>query len=53
MTRKGVEFLLDKARTVQKNSPEILRPIEKFFDVDLQERLHNDRYWRDLCYDSY
>ena len=53
MTRKGVELLLEKARTVHRNNPEILHPVEQFFDVDLQKRLYDDRYWRDLCYDAY
>ncbi len=53
MTRKGVELLLEKARAVYKNNPEILQPVEEFFDVDLQKRLYEDRYWRDLRYETY
>jgi 4-hydroxy-tetrahydrodipicolinate synthase len=53
MTRKGVELLVEKARTVYANNPDILQPIEEFFDVDLQKRLYNDSYWRNLCYESY
>jgi 4-hydroxy-tetrahydrodipicolinate synthase len=53
MTRKGIEVLLEKTRTVYKNNPGILHPIEEFFNVDLQKRLYDDRYWRDLCYETY
>ncbi|MFH0848932.1 MAG: 4-hydroxy-tetrahydrodipicolinate synthase [archaeon] len=51
LTKKGLEIVLNVARTVQENTPEILRPIERFFDVDLDQRLCDDRSWRGLSYD--
>ncbi len=51
MTRKGVDVVLNVAREVYEKSPEILEPIERFFDVDLSERLYNEKYWKGLTYD--
>ncbi|MEM4246220.1 MAG: 4-hydroxy-tetrahydrodipicolinate synthase [Candidatus Bathyarchaeia archaeon] len=53
VTRRGLEDLLNKARRVYENSPEILRPVESFFDVDLGERLYKERFWQGLSYDGY
>jgi len=51
MTKKGIQVVLNVARTVYEKTPEILEPIEKFFDVDLGERLYNESSWRGLTYD--
>jgi len=51
MTRKGLDVVLKAAREVYEKSPEILTPIESFFDVDLSERLYDEKYWRGLAYD--
>ncbi|MEM1589956.1 MAG: 4-hydroxy-tetrahydrodipicolinate synthase [Candidatus Bathyarchaeia archaeon] len=51
MTRKGLEVVLRAAREVHEKSHEILDPIENFFDVDLSERLYNEKYWKGLTYD--
>ncbi|MEM4643378.1 MAG: 4-hydroxy-tetrahydrodipicolinate synthase, partial [Candidatus Bathyarchaeia archaeon] len=50
MTKKGLEKVLDAARRVYENSPEILKPVEDFFDVNLQDRLYNEKFWKDLSY---
>ena len=50
MTKKGLETVLKTIRTVYERNPEILEPIEKFFDVDLGERLYNEESWRGLTY---
>ncbi len=50
MTKKGLETVLKVARTVYEETPEILKPIEGFFDVDLGERLYNEASWRGLTY---
>ena len=50
MTRNGLEVVLANARKVYENNPEILRPIEDFFHVDLKERLYNEKYWQGLTY---
>ncbi len=51
MTKKGLETVLNAARTVYERTPEILEPIERFFDVDLSKRLHDEKSWRRLYYD--
>lgn len=53
MTKKGLQVVLEAARAVQQNAPEIFSPIAEFFGVDIQERLSNEANWRDLCYDGY
>jgi len=50
MTKQGLQTVLKAARTVYEETPEILEPIEGFFDVDLGERLYNDASWRGLTY---
>lgn len=50
MTQNGVQAVLVNARKVYETEPEILEPIEKFFDVNLQERLYNERFWQGLTY---
>jgi 4-hydroxy-tetrahydrodipicolinate synthase len=53
MTRKGVQVVLDAARKVHKDSPEILEPVGSFFGVDLEERLNSDKFWSGLYYETY
>ncbi len=53
MTDKGVQVVLEVARTVQKNTPEILAPVAEFFGVDIEERLGNEANWKDLSYEGY
>ncbi len=53
MTRKGMDKILSAARTVQKASPELLKPVGDFFDVDIDERLNTPVYWESLTYDGY
>jgi 4-hydroxy-tetrahydrodipicolinate synthase len=50
MTQNGLEVVLANARKVFEKDPEILAPIEDFFDVSLQERLYNERLWQGLTY---
>jgi 4-hydroxy-tetrahydrodipicolinate synthase len=51
MTRAGLEIVLQAARNVYEVHPEILKPIEDFFDVDLMDRLNNPKYLGGLYYD--
>ena len=50
MTKKGLETVLNVARTVYEKTPEILEPIESFFDVDLSKRLYDKMSRRGLTY---
>jgi 4-hydroxy-tetrahydrodipicolinate synthase len=51
MTRKGLHILLEATRKVYENNPWILEPIEDFFDVDLSQRLYEEKFWKGLTYD--
>ena len=50
MTKTGIDMVVNAARTVQKNNPEIFAPISEFFDVDIDERLNNPVYLEGLYY---
>jgi len=51
MTKNGLQVILAKAREVYEKNPEILRPVEEFFDVDLSKRLYEEKFWQGLFYD--
>jgi 4-hydroxy-tetrahydrodipicolinate synthase len=53
MTHNGLQTVLDAVRKVQASAPEILQPVAEFFDVDISERLENEKYWEGLAYTSY
>jgi len=53
MTPNGLNVVLDAARKVYGNTPEILQPVADFFNVDIGERLENPVYREGLCYESY
>ena len=53
MSQNGVNAVIEAARQVFTNSPEILRPVEEFFNVDIGQRLENPENWADLYYESY
>ena len=51
MTKKGLQVVLEATRKVYSSTPEILEPIEAFFNVDLSDRLYNEKFWKGLTYD--
>ncbi len=51
MTKKGIKVALSAIRKVHEKNPEITKPLEDFFDVDLDERLYKKKYWKKLTYD--
>ena len=53
MTQNGLQTVLAATRKVQTTAPEILQPVAEFFNVDIAERLENEKYWEGLTYDSY
>ena len=53
LTPNGLKTVLDAVRSVQATAPEILQPVAEFFNVDLGERLENEKYWKGLAYSSY
>jgi 4-hydroxy-tetrahydrodipicolinate synthase len=50
MTRSGLEVVLTAARKTYESNPQILKPITDHFDVDLKERLYNEKYLEGLFY---
>ncbi|MGD6852728.1 MAG: 4-hydroxy-tetrahydrodipicolinate synthase [Candidatus Bathyarchaeia archaeon] len=50
MTRGGVEVVLASARKVYEANPQVLEPIADFFNVDLKDRLYNEKYLEGLYY---
>jgi len=50
MTRAGLEVVLVAARKVYETNPQIFLPIADYFDINIQERLHNERFWQGLTY---
>ena len=50
MTHAGLEIVLTNARKVYATNPSVLQPIADFFDVDLRERLFNEKFWQGLTY---
>jgi 4-hydroxy-tetrahydrodipicolinate synthase len=52
-TQNGLKKVLDAAKQVWKNNPEILQPIQDFFSVDISERLNNSQNLNGLAYEKY
>jgi 4-hydroxy-tetrahydrodipicolinate synthase len=50
MTHSGLEMVLANARKVYENTPAILQPIADYFEVDLKDRLYNEKYIEGLTY---
>ncbi len=52
MTPAGVLIVREALKTVWKLNPEILKPIEDFYGVNIEERLKDDSIWDGLCESS-
>ena len=52
VTYHALQFILEQARIVYENSS-LFKPIEDFFDLNIQERLYSDKYLKGLYYESY
>jgi 4-hydroxy-tetrahydrodipicolinate synthase len=50
MNRPGLAQVLENARTVQENDPEIFSPIGSFFKVDITQRLEDRSVLKGLAY---
>jgi 4-hydroxy-tetrahydrodipicolinate synthase len=53
LTQKGVNVVLEAARKVHANAPDILQPVADFFNVDIGQRLENPENWEGLYYKNY
>ncbi len=52
-TKNGLDVVLNAAKTVWKNNPEILSPAAEFFGVDFDARLNDSSSWQGLAYEGY
>ena len=50
MTKKGFDIVINTALGVQADNPWLFRPIAEFFNIDIQDRLENPEFRKDLCY---
>jgi 4-hydroxy-tetrahydrodipicolinate synthase len=50
MTRQSLDILVKTAKQIQANNPEIFAPLTQFFNVDIEDRLNNPEYQKDLWY---
>ncbi len=50
MNREGVEIVKKALTDVWNNSPEILKPLEDFYGVDIESRLNDQKVWDSLIY---
>ena len=46
MTPKGIEVVRNALKEVNEKDREVLRPIQEFYRINIEERLSNDRYWK-------
>ena len=53
MTKQGLELLVNMARKIQVESPEVFEPLSNFFDVDVDRRLTDMQYRNGWYYDGY
>ena len=53
MSQNGLNTVIEAARQTQAANPEILKPVAKFFNVDISARLNDPACWEGLCYESY
>ena len=50
MTHAGASVVRNALKTVLKESPEILSPLEKFYNINLETRLNDEKVWGSLVY---
>ncbi|MEE8399806.1 MAG: 4-hydroxy-tetrahydrodipicolinate synthase [Desulfobacterales bacterium] len=52
MTRKGLDVVLETARTVHAGSPAVFAPLADFFGVNIDARLDTPSCWEGLSYED-
>ena len=50
LTKAGLGVVLAAARKAYASNPQIFLPIADYFDVNIQDRLYNERFWQGLTY---
>ena len=51
ITKNGLNIVINTAKKVQNENPEIFEPLAEFFNVNVSERLDNPEYRKNLWYD--
>ena len=46
MAPKGLDVVRKILREVHERNPEIFRPLEDFYKVNMEDRISNDKYWK-------
>ena len=46
MTPKGIDIIRNTLRRVYEKDPEVFRPIQEFYRINIEEHLSNGRYWK-------
>jgi 4-hydroxy-tetrahydrodipicolinate synthase len=46
MTLKGTEVVRNALKEVYEKDKEVLRPLQEFYKINIEEHLSNDRYWK-------
>jgi 4-hydroxy-tetrahydrodipicolinate synthase len=52
-TQNGLNKVLSAVKIVWKDNPEILKPVQEFFNVDISARLNDPSNWEGLAYEGY
>lgn len=50
MTEKGIDIVVAAVKRVQSKNPEVLQPLAQFFDVDIDARIENPEFRKELWY---
>jgi len=53
MTKNGLSIVREAAQKVFQNNPEILEPLAKFFNVDIESRLADEKMHQHLIYEGH
>jgi 4-hydroxy-tetrahydrodipicolinate synthase len=46
----GIEIIRDALRKVWENNPEVLIPIQEFYNSNIKERIYDDKFWEEVTY---
>jgi len=52
MTRAGAEIVRNALKKVFQESPEILLPLEEFYNINIEQRLYDEAIWENLIYQA-
>jgi 4-hydroxy-tetrahydrodipicolinate synthase len=50
LSKQGIENVRNAVKQVWENYPKALEPIEGYYDVNLEEKLKDDKNWKTLSY---